>query len=107
MILISNYLVPKGYVGITIFPFIVLKRESLKRDKTLVHHEQIHLRQQLEVLVIPFYLIYCIEFLVRLIQYGSWTSAYRNISFEREAFENESDFTYLKKRSFWNFMHYF
>ena len=100
-------MVPKGYTGITLFPFVFLKDRSFKEDLVLVNHERIHLKQQLELLVLPFYLIYCLEFLVRLFQYKSWHLAYRNISFEREAFTNEKDLDYLKSRSLWNFMKYF
>jgi len=65
MILISKYLVPKGYVGITIFPFVFLKHKYLKTDINLVNHENIHLRQ-LELLIVLFYLWYVIEFFIRL-----------------------------------------
>jgi len=100
-------MVPKGYTGITLFPFVFLKDRSFKEDLVLLNHERIHLKQQLELLVLPFYLIYCLEYLVRLFQYKSWHLAYRNISFEREAFTNEKDLDYLKSRSLWNFMKYF
>ena len=100
-------MVPKGYTGITLFPFVFLKDRSFKEDLVLLNHERIHLKQQLELLVLPFYLIYCLEYLVRLFQYKSWSLAYRNISFEREAFTNEKDLDYLKSRSLWNFMKYF
>lgn len=104
MILISKYLVPKGYVGITIFPFVFLKHKHLKTDINLVNHEKIHLRQQLELLIIPFYLWYGIEFFIRLLVYKNWNEAYKNISFEREAFSNEKDLNYLKSRPFLNFI---
>lgn len=107
MILFSKYLVPKGYTGITVFPFVFLKTKALKDDAVLVNHERIHLKQQLELLVIPFYLFYMIEFIIRLIQYRQWYTAYRNISFEREAYCNEIDLNYLKTRSFWSFTKYF
>ena len=100
MILISKYLVPKGYTGITIFPFIFLKRKSFKADMSLINHEKIHLRQQIELLIIPFYIFYGIEFLVRLLQYKNWHIAYRNISFEREAYRNETNLDYLKNETF-------
>lgn len=106
MILISKYLVPKGYTGITVFPFVFLKNKSLKADVVLINHEKIHLRQQLELLIIPFYLFYIFEFLIRLIQYKNWYSAYRNISFERESYHNESNMNYLKQRKFWSFLKY-
>nr|WP_321229888.1 hypothetical protein [uncultured Psychroserpens sp.] len=107
MVIISKFLVPRGYIGITIFPFIFLKYYDLKSNAVLMNHEKIHLRQQLELLVIPFYVFYVIEFLIRLIQYKKWYLAYQNISFEREAFTKEKDLNYLKSRSFWSFRNYF
>ena len=107
MIIISKYLVPKGYIGITIFPFMVLKHEALRVKDVLINHEKIHLRQQIELLIIPFFLIYVFEFLIRLIKYRNWDLAYRNISFEREAYRNEKDLDYLKSRPFLNFLNYF
>ena len=32
--------------------------------------------------------------------------AYMNISFEKEAYKNDSDFNYLKKRRFWAWVKY-
>jgi len=106
MIFFSKYLVPKGYTGITVFPFVFVKHKDLKGDKVLINHESIHLKQQLELLVLPFYMFYFIEFVIRFIQYGNWYRAYRNISFEREAYINENNLDYLKTRSFWCFMKY-
>ncbi|WP_111309033.1 hypothetical protein [Confluentibacter sediminis] len=106
MIIVSKYLVPKGYTGFTFFPFVFIKDAYLCEDVFLLNHEKIHLKQQLELLIIPFYIIYVIEFLVRLYQYKTWHMAYRNISFEREAYRNEYNLLYLKERSFWQFLNY-
>ncbi len=106
MILIYRHIVPKGYSGITLFPFVFLKSADLKHRETLINHEKIHLRQQLELLVIPFYVIYLIEFFIRLILYKNWSLAYENISFEREAYRNEHNISYLKRRPFWQFLKY-
>lgn len=106
MILISKYIVPKGYSGLTIFPFMFLKTKVLKGNAVLIHHEKIHLRQQVELLVIPFFIIYSVEFLLRLLQYRNWNLAYRNISFEREAYAKENDFDYLKTRPVFRFLSY-
>ncbi len=106
MILISKYLVPNGYLGITVFPFVFLKYRSSKKDNVLVNHERIHLKQQLEMLIIPFFIWYFIEFIIRLLQYKKWCLAYQNISFEREAYTNEKDLDYLKSRSFFSFIRY-
>ena len=104
MIVISKYLVPKGYKGLTIFPFVFLKEKNLKVDKTLINHERIHLRQQLELLIFPFFICYSLEFIIRMVMYKSWRNTYLNISFEREAYTNEKDLEYLKTRSVWNFV---
>ena len=106
MIFVSKYLVPKGYLGFACFPFVFLKWRKLKEDTVLINHEKIHLKQQLELLIIPFYVVYAIEFLIRLLQYKQWHLAYRNISFEREAYANELHLGYLKQRPFWNFLKY-
>ena len=80
--------------------------KKYKGKKILLNHEKIHLKQQVELLIIFFYLWYGIEFTVRFFQYKNWDKAYRNISFEREAYENEKDFEYLKKRKIWGFWKY-
>lgn len=98
---------PRGYIGMTVFPFMFLKTKALKGDDVLINHEKIHLKQQLELLIILFFVLYTLEFLFRLLQYKNWHLAYRNISFEREAYLNEKDLNYLKKRSFWSFVKYF
>lgn len=107
VIFISKHIVPRGYIGITVYPVIFLKATALKENLILVNHEKIHLKQQLELLIVPFYIIYILEFLIRLIKYKNWCLAYRNISFEREAFKNEIDLDFLKTRRIWNFMYYF
>lgn len=106
MVLISKFLVPRGYTGVTIYPFVFLKHYKLKTYNVLVNHEYIHLKQQLELLVIPFYMFYGFEFIIRLIQYRHWKTAYRNISFEREAYINEDNLGYIKNRNIWQFLKY-
>lgn len=91
----------------TLWPFVVLKHPSQKEDAVFLNHERIHLRQQAELLLVFFYLWYGIEFLFRLFQYKNRHKAYRNISFEREAYHFEGDLKYLKNRkayAFFKFM---
>ena len=106
MIFISKCLVPNGYLGLTCYPFVFLKTKELRSNLVLINHEKIHLRQQIEMLIIPFYLVYGVEFLIRFIQYKNRKIGYRNISFEREAYANEVYLDYLKQRNFWNFLKY-
>ncbi|WP_028121862.1 hypothetical protein [Epilithonimonas tenax] len=92
--------------GITLFPFIFLKKKEYRQNKVLINHERIHLRQQLELLVIPFYIWYLSEYYINYLKYKNSDLAYRNISFEREAYENDQNLNYLKKRKIWNFAAY-
>lgn len=105
-LIVAKYLIPKGYSGMAVFPFIILKYHLDKENPVFVNHEKIHLRQQLELLVLPFYIFYVLEYIIRLIQYKNKDLAYRNISFEREAYTNETDLNYLKNRSFFGFLNY-
>ena len=106
MVFISKYIVPKGFRGITLYPFIFLRDANDKKNAILVHNERIHLRQQLELLIIPFYVLYVSEWFVKLCYYRNKNKAYRSLSFEREAYENETDFSYLKKRRLFQFLRY-
>jgi len=105
-VIVSRYLIPKGYQGITFFPFILVSNKNLKQNQVMVNHEKIHLRQQLEMFILPFFLWYGIEFLIRWSICKDKNVAYKTISFEREAYTNEKDLNYLKKRSFWKFLDY-
>lgn len=94
---------PKGYRAITLYPFIFVRNASDKYDKVLINHEHIHLRQQKELLVLPFYIWYFLDFLFKYLRYRNWNKAYRNIIFEREAYNNQSNLDYLKVRGVWWF----
>ena len=104
IVLVLKYLTPKGFRGITLFPFVLLVNKKDRGDAVLMNHERIHIRQQLELLVLPFFIWYGVEFLFRWMQYKNRHLAYRNICFEREAYANEKDLCYLKQRSFWKFL---
>lgn len=92
--------------GMALFPFILVKSHVLKSDKSLINHEQIHLKQQLELLVIPFYVVYLLNYLVNLLRLRNHRQAYLKICFEREAFANELDFDYLKRRKLYSWLRF-
>jgi hypothetical protein len=87
-----------------LFPFILVRQPN--PGPTLINHERIHLRQQAEMGILAFYLWYGIEYGIRWFQYRDHYAAYRNISFEREAFDNDADLDYLKTRRLWAFWSY-
>ena len=106
MIFISKYIVPRGFVGVTLFPFIFLKQKDLKMDLTLINHEKIHLKQQLELLIVFFYIFYGLEWVIKYFKYKNGYIAYRNLSFERETYQNEGNLEYLLKRKPYTFIRY-
>lgn len=108
MIIIGNKLLKNTKInGIALFPFIFLREKEFANNKVLVNHEKIHLRQQLELLVIFFYVWYVIEYYYWFFKLKDNYLAYRKISFEQEAYDNERNLNYLKKRKFWNFRTYY
>ena len=106
MILVFKHFFYKNYVGLTLWPFIILKNDALKEDIVLINHEKIHLRQQLELLILPFYFLYIFEWLVRSLLYLDMYKAYKNISFEKEAYENETNLNYSFERKAFGFIKY-
>ena len=85
-----------GIRGLAFWPFIFIASNTIVDDE-LINHERIHLRQQIEMLIIPFYIWYLIEL---------YTKGYMNISFEKEAYANEHNLNYLKKRRLFRFTKY-
>lgn len=75
-------------------------------NKYVVNHERIHTAQQREMLFVPFYIVYVLEWIVRLIRYRNFHKAYMNISFEREAYSNDRDLGYLRRRPFYAWIRY-
>lgn len=104
--IVSKQLVPKGFRGLTIFPFIFIKWEKDRQDQCLINHEMIHIYQQFEMLFLPFFVWYIVEFLIRWAHYKNAGLAYRNISFEREAYTNDRDAGYLSNRRWFAFRKY-
>ena len=102
--IVFKYLTTKGFRGITLFPFVIAKKKEDLLDPVFVNHEKIHLRQQLELLVLPFFIWYVVEFFIRWVQLKDKNKAYYAISFEQEAYKNEKNFDYLNKRTFASFL---
>ena len=86
-----------GYKAMALWPFILVVGTA---NAYTLNHERLHHRQQLEMLVIGFYLWYLVEYLVRLIQHKNHNKAYMAISFEKEAYAMAGNLNYLKYRKF-------
>ncbi|SFB89677.1 hypothetical protein SAMN04487907_1011083 [Zunongwangia mangrovi] len=107
MILVNKHILGKNFIAVTIWPVIFVKDADYMQDEMLLNHEKIHLRQQLELLVVFFYIFYAAEFIFRWIKYKNAMTAYRNISFEVEAYAHEKDEDYLRSRKAFSFLKYY
>ena len=92
--------------GITLYPFILLKKPEYRQNRVLINHEKIHLRQQVELLIIFFYIWYVVEYYYWYFKLKDGFMAYHCISFEREAYAMEDDLNYLETRKTWSFWKY-
>lgn len=94
--IIRNNIIPfKGFAAINLFGIIFVRKDVNVTDRIL-NHEKIHTAQMQELLYIFFYLLYVIEWLIKLLIYGK--KSYYYISFEIEAYENENNYEYLSSR---------
>lgn len=90
--------------GIALFPFVLLRKADAPHGERLLNHERIHLRQQLELLILPFYIWYLLAYVYYRLKGMGHYPAYRSIIFEREAYKHDADPGYLTTRPFWGFL---
>lgn len=105
-VIYNKYIPTKNFTAINLFGLIFARREYKELSKREINHEKIHSWQILELLGPIYYIVYIVEWIIRLLQYRNAIDAYRNISFEREAYKNDSDLNYLRNRKPFAFRHY-
>lgn len=123
MITIYNNVIPvKGYKALTTYSIIWVRGKN-KISEITRNHEKIHMIQQYEVLVLSgiigislvfsvdlhwgyvfisplvYFILYTLNFLVNCLFKGE-ESPYRRICFEREAYKNQGNMEYCKRRFF-------
>lgn len=103
MIIIRNNIIPvKGFRAINLMGILFVRKDAIINDVVL-NHERIHTAQMKEMFYVFFYLWYVAEWVIRLFMKGN---AYRNISFEREAYYNQSYILYLQERRHFSWLSY-
>ena len=114
MKIIRNNIIPvKGFKAINLFGVLFVRGNAVISEKTL-RHEHIHTMQMREMLYVPFYLWYGIEYVIR---FFGWSFEKKNpfypnykpydlMSFEREAYDNEHDVEYPKTRKRFSWFKY-
>lgn len=98
---INRYIPFPGFRAINLFGVLFVRGDKELSEVTL-NHESIHTAQWKELWYVGFMLWYVIEWIARLPE----GDAYRNISFEREAYDNDENLSYLKNRERFNFLNY-
>lgn len=83
------------YFAINLFGVVFAKGKLNRVER---NHEYIHTLQQRELLFVGFYVLYGIEWFIRLVANHNMHKAYLNISFEREAYANQHRFDYKESR---------
>ena len=102
MKIIRNNIIPfSGYKAMNLFG-VLFVRGNARIDDITLNHEKIHTAQIKEMLYVFFYVWYVIEWIIRIPK----GNAYRNISFEREAYANDKDPNYLNTRKVFAFLKY-
>ena len=130
MKIVYNNIIPfKGYLAMCVFPFIFVRKDARNLTVKDINHEKIHGRQQVEMYIVGviltlilficglscwslfalpvFFIWYGVEWFLRLCAYGfNQNEAYHNISFEQEAYGNESNLDYLRTRKHFSWCKY-
>jgi hypothetical protein len=90
----NKYIPFRRFSAINLFGVLVVHHD-VYLSRTLMNHERIHTAQMRELGYVFFYVLYLLEWLMKLPFKGN---AYRRISFEREAYAFERDYEYLERR---------
>lgn len=122
---LAKIILMDDYIAITLGPWAFNKKTY---DQKCKNHECTHMRQWVEwtilsiiiitgliislnispwwMLVAPvtYYILYILEWVIRLFING--TKAYRHLSFEQEAYDNESDNTYNTNSNYFGSLKY-
>ena len=98
----------KGFTALTIWPFVFIRKDCTDRyGVTIERHENIHAEQQKELLVVPFFILYIVEFLIKLFFCKfNLDLAYCSVCFEQEAFDMQYNEKYLETRKHYSWSKY-
>ena len=115
MKIVVNNLIPfKGYAYINLFGIIFTRNKDYKLSPISKNHELIHTLQMKYLLYVFFYLIYVLEWIIKVFisifiksnNTNILNYAYHSISFEQVAYNNEKDLTYLNNANPYEWIKY-
>lgn len=102
---------PAPYKAINLFGVLFVHGLDTRLTTKDITHELIHTEQGKEMLWVFFYLWYAVEYIIRLFQHNlNHSKAYHSISFEREAYMNQSNPLYLsnhrRRYAWWYYLNH-
>ena len=103
-VIYSKYFPFKEYTAMTFFNLMIIRKENKQFvGKRTYNHELIHQAQAYDFGIgfcgyFIFYLLYLLEWILKLPWKLSGYSPYYSISFEQEAHNRDCDYTYLEDR---------
>ena len=85
MKIIYNDIIPfKGYKAINLFGIVFARKSARPLSDKNKNHEAIHTAQMRELLYVPFYIVYLLDWVFHGFKY-------RRITFEQEAYAHEDN----------------
>ena len=113
MRIIKNKCIPfGGFQAVNILGVLFTKIDKHKISEQTTRHEEIHTAQMKEMWYVFFYLWYAVEWAVRVVIYSikskklMMDAAYKNTSFEKEAYGHQDELDYNKMRKKWAWVNY-
>jgi len=98
-----SYLAPIEIGAITLGPIVISRDEMSEITK---RHETIHFQQFLELAFVGFIFLYFGWWAWNLLKGDDKQAAYFNIPFEKEAYYNDENESYLQNRKRYSWIHY-
>lgn len=130
LLVVRNKIIPfKGFKAITVLKWLFVRMKTVLTD-TLLRHESIHMKQQIELTIVGallalvlfvlgcgwwsllalplFFWWYGLEYVIR-IPLCDWNTdkAYKSIVFEQEAYGHQDDVGYLEQRKWFAWIKYY
>lgn len=102
---------PARVTAFVLFPFVVINTpvalSPLLDTEALLEHENVHVAQQRELLIIGAFIVIWIELLYKRLRfYPTFAIARLNLSMEREALYNQRNPEFLANRPMFNWINY-
>ena len=96
-----------GYKAFTLCPWVFIREKAKQRYTPTCHrHETTHALQQIETLWVLFFIIYGLEYVIKLCCCFNTDKAYRSVSFEQEAYATQGKVDYNDNRKHYAWIKY-